>query len=80
MNIKVIGLVLGIVAGLLIGYVTRPVTTAAIRVPGINLEIKTDAPANSGGLNQEQTQHLVIWAIIGAIVGFGGGYIAERRR
>lgn len=80
MNIKFVLLVLGLVAGLLIGYVTRPAATAEIRIPGINLEIKTEGPAKGGELTREQTQHIAIWALIGAIVGFGAGYVVERRR
>ena len=77
MNIKIVLLALGLVAGSLIGYVTRP-ATAEIRIPGINLEIKTEG--SPGELTSRQTQHIAIWAVIGAIVGFGAGYIAERRR
>lgn len=79
MNIKIICLVLGLVAGSLIGYVTRP-ATAEIRIPGINLEIKTDGPARGGELTTSQTQHIALWAVIGAVIGFGAGFIAERRR
>lgn len=78
MNLKIILLVLGLVAGSLIGYVTRP-ATAAIRVPGINLEIKTEGPPE-GSLTRQQTQHILIWTVIGAVVGFGAGFVAERRR
>jgi hypothetical protein len=76
-NLKVIFLVLGLVAGGLIGYVTRP-PVAQVTIPGINLQIKTEAP--QGELTSRQTQHIAIWAIIGAIVGLGAGFIADRRR
>jgi hypothetical protein len=79
MNLKIILLVLGLLAGSLIGYVTRP-ATAAISIPGINVQIKTDGPPQGGSLTRAQTQHIAIWAVIGAIVGFGAGFIAERRR
>jgi hypothetical protein len=76
-KLKIICLLLGLIAGGLIGFVTKP-PTAQVTIPGINLQIKTEAP--QGELTNRQTQHIAIWALIGAIVGLGVGFVADRKR
>lgn len=76
-NLKIICLLLGLIAGGLIGFVTKP-PVAQVTIPIINLQVKTEAP--QGEFTRAQQQHIAIWAIIGAVIGFGAGFIAERRR
>ncbi|HRF08978.1 MAG TPA: hypothetical protein PL193_10090 [Xanthobacteraceae bacterium] len=75
-KLKIICLLLGIVAGGLVGFVTKP-PTAQVTIPGINLEIKTEAP--QGELTNRQFNHIALCAMIGAIVGLGIGFVADRR-
>lgn len=76
-NLKIICLLLGLIAGGLIGFATKP-PVAVVTIPVINLQVKTEAP--QGELTNRQTQHIALWAIIGAVIGFGVGFVAERRR
>ncbi len=76
-NLKIICLLLGLIAGGLIGFATKP-PVAQVTIPVINLQVKTEAP--QGELTNRQTQHIALWAIIGAVIGFGVGFVAERRR
>ncbi len=75
-KLKIICLLLGIVAGGLVGFVTKP-PTAQVTIPGINLQIKTEAP--QGELTNRQFNHIALCAMIGAIVGLGIGFVADRR-
>jgi hypothetical protein len=75
-KLKIICLLLGIVAGGLVGFVTKP-PTAQVTIPGINLQIKTEAP--QGELTNRQFNHIALCALIGAIVGLGVGFVADRR-
>jgi hypothetical protein len=75
-KLKIICLLLGIVAGGLVGFVTKP-PVAQVTIPGINLQIKTEAP--QGELTNRQFNHIALCALIGAIVGLGVGFVADRR-
>ncbi|MFG1373205.1 hypothetical protein V5F32_13605 [Xanthobacter oligotrophicus] len=77
MNVKVLGLVLGLVAGGITGWLTRP-QVAEIRLPGLNIELQGENPR--GGLTSEQSQHIGLAAVVGAIIGLGVGFVADRRR
>ena len=77
MNAKVLCLVLGVVAGGLVGWLTRP-QVAEIRLPGIDIKVQGEGPR--GGLTSEQTRHIGIAAVVGAIIGLGVGFVADRRR
>ncbi|MGQ4273707.1 hypothetical protein [Terrihabitans sp. B22-R8] len=80
MNGKVILLIIGLVAGGLIGYVTRP-QSAEISLPGVNIQITGDEPARGGGdITSDQWQHIGLFAVIGGIIGLGLGFVADRRR
>lgn len=75
-KMKVICLLLGLIAGGLVGFVTKP-PVAQVTIPGINLQIKTEAP--QGELTNRQFNHIALCALIGAIVGLGIGFVADRR-
>ncbi len=77
MNTKVTLLLLGLVVGGIIGYLTRP-ESSEIRIGPMNIQITGPGPAQGGPLTSDQMQHVVLIAVLGAIVGFGLGIVAER--
>ena len=81
MNAKAVLLLIGLVAGGLAGYLTRP-EAAEIKVGSFSLEIQGDSPAGTrgGSLTTGQMQHIGIFAVIGAVLGLGIGFVADRRR
>ncbi|PZQ14366.1 MAG: hypothetical protein DI565_13190 [Ancylobacter novellus] len=81
MNAKVLLLVVGLLVGGLAGWLTRP-QAAEIDLLGMKVEVQGDraAGASGGSLTTGQTQHVAIFAAIGALVGFGVGFVADRRR
>lgn len=81
MNAKVLLLVIGLIAGAAVGYFTRP-QAAELSVAGVSIEIQGTEPAgNQGGsLTTGQQKHIGIAALVGALVGFGLGFVADRRR
>jgi hypothetical protein len=81
MNMKVLWLVIGLVVGGLIGYLTRP-QAAELSIAGVSIEIQSNrsAGASGGSRTSGQTEHIAIFAVIGAVVGLGIGFLADRRR
>lgn len=81
MNAKIVLLVVGLVAGGLVGYLTRPQATE-IKLGPLSVEVQGDrtAGAQGGALTPGQTQHIGIFAGLGALIGFGLGFVADRRR
>lgn len=83
MNAKILFLVIGLVVGGLAGWLTRP-QAAELEVLGMKIEVQGDQAAGAsgqrGGLTTGQTQHVAIFAIVGALLGFGIGFAADRRR
>lgn len=77
MNVKIVCLVLGLLAGGITGWLTRP-QVAELRLPGIDIRVQGEGPR--GGLTSEQTRHILLAAVVGAIIGLGVGFVAERRR
>lgn len=77
MNVKILCLVLGLLAGGIVGWLTRP-QVAEIRLPGIDIKVQGEGP--QGGLTSEQARHIGLAAVVGAIIGLGVGFVAERRR
>jgi hypothetical protein len=78
MNTKAALLVLGLLAGALVGYVTRP-QSAEIKLPGLNIQITGEGAAEGGKITSDQWQHIGIFAAIGAIIGLGAGVVVGRR-
>ncbi|NEU12409.1 hypothetical protein G3T14_09710 [Methylobacterium sp. BTF04] len=81
MNSKIGLLLVGLVVGGLAGYLTRP-EAAEIKVGSFSLEVQGDRPAGASGgsLTTGQMQHIGIFAVIGAALGLGVGFVAGRRR
>ncbi|MDB5645040.1 hypothetical protein [Methylobacterium sp.] len=81
MNAKIVLLIVGLVVGGLAGYLTRP-EAAEIKIGSFSLEVQSDAPAGTrgGSLTSGQMQHIGIFAVIGAVLGLGAGFVADRRR
>jgi hypothetical protein len=81
LNAKIVLLVVGLLAGGLVGYVTRP-EAAEIKIGPLSVEVQGDRPAGTRGgeLTSGQTQHIALFAGIGALIGFGLGFATDRRR
>ncbi len=80
MNNTVLFLLIGLAAGAVAGYLTRP-ESAEIRLGPVQLEVQTDRTAEPGGaITSGQWQHIFIFAGIGAVVGFATGTAMDRRK
>lgn len=77
MNLKILCLALGLVAGGIVGWITRP-EVAEIRLPGMEIKVQGEGPR--GGLTSKQSTHVGLAAVVGAIIGLGIGFVADRRR
>jgi len=76
-NLKVICLLLGIVAGGLVGYVTKPPQWARV-IPILNIAVEVE-PKEKGDLTERQFNYVALCALIGGIVGLGVGFVGDRR-
>jgi hypothetical protein len=74
-------LAIGLIAGLLIGYVTRP-ESAEIRIGPLSIEVtgKNVGRYSDEGLTSSQVQHIALFTIIGGLIGLGLGFVADGRR
>jgi hypothetical protein len=76
-NPKVLFLVLGIVVGGLIGYLTRP-ESAEIRIGPLNIEVTGKGVARPDDtLTSAQAQHIALFALIGGLLGLGFGFAVD---
>jgi uncharacterized membrane-anchored protein YhcB (DUF1043 family) len=79
MNARIILLVVGLLIGGMAGWLTRP-EAAQINVGPVQIEVQGSGTAQgSGPLTSGQTQHVALFAVIGALVGFAVGYVVDRR-
>jgi hypothetical protein len=80
MNAKVALLLVGLVVGGLLGYLTRP-EAAELKLGPVSVEVQGDraAQGNGGSLTSGQLQHIGIYAVIGAALGLGLGFVVARR-
>ena len=79
--LKVTLLVVGLVAGGLVGYLTRP-QAAEINLGIVKVEVQSDRPAGASGgsMTTGQWQHVGAFAVGGAVLGLLAGFVADRRR
>lgn len=80
-NRKAALLVIGLIAGLLIGYVTRP-ESAEIRIGPLSIEVtgKNVARYSDSELTSSQVQHIALFTIIGGLIGLGLGFATDGRK
>jgi hypothetical protein len=76
-NPKVLFLVLGVVLGGLIGYLTRP-ESAEIRIGPLNIEVTGKGIARRDDtLTSSQSRHIGLFALIGGLLGLGFGFAVD---
>jgi hypothetical protein len=80
MNTRVVLLVVGLLIGGLVGFLTRP-QSAEVKLGPISLNVQTDQTADPGDkVTSSQWQRIGIFAVIGALVGVGAGFVVDRRQ
>ena len=81
MNSKVALLLLGLLVGAIAGYLTRP-ESAEIKIGGASIEFSNNkvSTGSSGALTSGQTQHILLYAAFGGVIGLLAGFAADRRR
>ena len=79
-NAKVALLLLGLLAGAVLGYLTRPSATE-IKIGGSSIEFSDtkSAAGASDSLTTGQIQHVALYAVIGGVMGLLAGFAADRR-
>ena len=81
LNSKVALLLLGLLVGGVVGYVTRP-ESAEIKIGGTSIEFSDNkvSTGSAGSLTSGQGQHIALYTVIGGIIGLLAGFAADRRR
>jgi hypothetical protein len=80
MNGKVVLLLVGIVVGALVGYLTRP-SAAEIKLGPLSIEVQGDRVAQGGDpMTSGQWQYVAIFAAIGGVIGAAAGFVIDRRK
>ena len=81
LNSKVALLLLGLLIGAVVGYVTRP-QAAEIRLGGTSIEFQNNQvlAGPAGGMTSGQSQHILLYTIAGGVLGLLAGFAADRRR
>jgi hypothetical protein len=76
-NPKVVLLVLGVIIGGVIGYMTRP-ESVEIRIGPLNIEVTGKGVArHDSTVTSDQAQHIGLFALIGGILGLGLGFAVD---
>ena len=80
LNSKVALLLLGLLVGGIVGYLTRP-ESAEIKIGGASIEFSDNkvSTGSSGSLTSGQSQHIALFAIGGGIIGLLIGFATARR-
>ena len=80
-NTKVALLLLGLLVGAVIGYLTRP-EAAEIRLGGTTIEFQNNqvSAGFSNGITSGQGRHILLYTLAGGIIGLLAGFAADRRR
>jgi hypothetical protein len=82
MNPRVLFLLVGLILGAGVGYVTRP-EAAEVKIGSLSIEVQGNRPASSsdsGSLTTGQIQHIGIYAVAGGVLGLLAGLLAGRGR
>ena len=78
MNALIVLLVLGLIAGALVGYATVPVEKAGIRLGPLAIETQAKKPSPGDELTNRQSDHVLMIMLIGGIIGLGCGFLVQR--
>jgi len=78
-NAPIVFLVLGLLAGALVGYATIPVERSAIRLGPIAIETQGEKPSAGDKLTDSQSQHVLTIVLIGGLIGLGCGLAVQDR-
>jgi len=78
-NALIVFLVLGLLAGTLTGYATIPAERSAIRLGPLAIEAQGKKPSVGDELTDNQAQHVLMFALIGGLIGLGCGFAIQRR-
>jgi hypothetical protein len=72
-------LLIGLLVGGLVGYLTRP-ETVEITIGPLSLEVrgKNIQRGDGGELTNSQVEHIAIIALIGGVIGLGFGFAIQR--
>ena len=80
MNGKVVLLVVGLLLGAAVGYLTRPESTQITLGP-LSIEVQGNRPAQGGGpMTSGQWQYVALFTVIGGLIGAAVGFVVDRRR
>ena len=81
LNPKVALLLLGLLVGAVAGYLTKP-GAAQITVGDVSLEFSNNrvSSGQAGGLTSGQSQHILLYTLIGGVAGLLVGFALDRRR
>jgi hypothetical protein len=82
LNAKLLLLVVGLLVGGFVGYLTRP-QAAEIKLGPLSLEVQSDraaSPRDGGSMTTGQWQHVGAFAVGGAVLGLLVGFAVDRRR
>jgi len=75
----IVFVLVGLLAGALVGYATIPVERSAIRLGPINIETQGKKPSAGDDLTNSQAQHVLTIVLIGGLIGLGCGFAVQRR-
>ena len=78
-NAPILFVLIGLLAGALVGYATIPVERSAIRLGPIHIEAQGNKPSVGDDLTNAQTQHVLTIVLIGGLIGLGCGLVVQRR-
>jgi len=81
LNSKVALLLLGLLIGAVVGYLTRPVA-AEIRLGGTSITFQNNqvSAGRSDSMTSGQSQHILFYTLAGGVLGLLAGFAADRRR
>ena len=80
LNSKVALLLLGLLIGGVVGYLTRP-ETAELKVGDTSIQFQNNqvTAGRSGALTSGQSQRILLFALAGGVIGLLVGFAVDRR-